>query len=674
VSIPSAVLAGAGFLIAAATGPWISENWETPTLVAVVVLAVAGILRPHFLFPLVAALLLGALRVPQPRDTPLDPPRPLSLEGEVDSWNRGEDPGGWGWLTNIRVGNEGECRELDAEESILFTSSQKGPEPGIRIAIRGRLEWRGGRVRLENAVWSPLPGEGSPSFLPALRHAIRQRLESRLPPREAGLAKALLLGERSGVAANRRRDFRELGLLHLLAVSGLHFWVWDGLLRILLPLRLRFLRIPLLLLAGILAGGRPPVVRALTALILRDLFASRGFSIPGIRLWAGAMFAEIALLPCREAGLGFVLSYSATAALILAGPSPGLGSWAGTLRMSAAAWMGTAGILHAFQGTLEPWSIPLTPPLAWLLPFRLLGAGIALTPLPVSGFLLGLGGLEDLLLGATQGLPGRPWVIPQSASLGVGIAGWAGIALLHTGNRMPKFPRLLCWALLPLLLLPGPARPGIAALSLGHGLGMVVAGTHSTILFDLGSGEDSPAGIVDRRLLPLLAMEGWAFPGRVILSHRDLDHRNGLPALSRRGSWREIQVLEGQRFFLDGLDPFQVEVLGCRRPAAEGANSQGRVLDVRGPHGFRAILLGDTGGWALRELISRMDPGPVALLVLPHHGLTTDGLGELLDHFLPKRSWVSCGRGDLPLPAAALLRSRGIPLASTLEGNLLMAP
>ena len=104
-------------------------------------------------------------------------------------------------------------------------------------------------------------------------HRIRSRLDDALhrsvPEPVAPVAAAVLLGLRAGITPGTYADFREAGLAHLLAVSGLHAGLVLGLSllvsRALLGRRYGvYLLGPLLLLWGyiLLAGAPPSAVRA----------------------------------------------------------------------------------------------------------------------------------------------------------------------------------------------------------------------------------------------------------------------------------------------------------------------------------------------------------------------------------------------------------------------------
>jgi competence protein ComEC len=69
-------------------------------------------------------------------------------------------------------------------------------------------------------------GRGSLGFpmgtVESLRKPVREFLGERLPPQDAALLKALILGERQDIRKSLREPFQAAGVAHVLAVSGLH--------------------------------------------------------------------------------------------------------------------------------------------------------------------------------------------------------------------------------------------------------------------------------------------------------------------------------------------------------------------------------------------------------------------------------------------------------------------
>ncbi len=676
---------------------------------AAVLLAGLAFLRPRGgrLGSLAAAAALSALaRTPPPPPAATGTARPVAFTGrviEVDAERVRLDRLDWpGAPTSARD------LELTARTAAPAARGPTAPTLGARVGVEGLLENRGGRLGLVRARLAPRPGPEAtaPRWsepVLTLRSAVRDRLDAALPAESAGLARALLLGESWAAPEWQREAYRRFGLLHLLAVSGLHLWLWDRLLRFLLPGRRfgRALRLGLLGLAAVLAGARPPVLRALAAVLAHEAVELRRRRLIPTAAWAAAWAAEWSLGDPQRHGLGLVLSYAATGALLLAlhrsaaggsapvGRSGPLRAAATGARVSLACTLGAAPWIHARWGTLEPWSVPASPVLGLLLPLRTGFSLLALAPglAPIATCVLGaVDACERTLWRRLDSLPAAPWVRPDLPGWAVALTCALGLAAL-AGRRRAVRRAALVLAPLPFLLtaVPGAplaprASPAVAALPVGHGLGILVVGERASLLFDLGSRDRSGRALLDDVLLPTLAVHHWPAPELAVASHGDGDHVAGLAAWAQRApDARLLLVSAGAEGDLGGrLAPWRVRVLGTRAAVRGVANLGGPVLELRceGAAGreVRVVVLGDQEGWSLRDLARRLDPGPVDLLVLPHHGRSLDGVAELLDRLRPRRAWVSTEQPAAEVAAAAGCARRAIPLRSTAAGLLVLAP
>lgn len=628
---------------------------------------------------LACALLLGAARPPTPTNPDHDRLRPISGEATLALWRSTGNGEGRFLLEHLRW--PGMVLPSGTPQPTLAGDGQwqgrSPPHPGERVHWEGLLHCRNGKSWLGWARLHAVPG-GTTRPLATLRQKLGARLDARLPPADAGLARALLLGDWSVVEDGWAESYRRLGLLHLLAVSGMHFWLWNALLLQIPGLRRTRARWAALLLLGALAGAGPAVSRALAGLLLREWTQHRARCVHAKRLWALALFLECALGAPERQGLGFVLTYSATG-FLLSLPQSAQSAWlARTLRTSTAAFLGSAPALHALRGTVEWGSIPLTPVFALTLPARMVLAVVALLPggsAAASLLFAWMRHAEAKLLRVCDALPGTPLALTQIPAIAVTAAAVIGLFALraHAQGRCAR-AALAVLAMTTLLCLRAPAVPACLLLPTGHGLSVVVCGQAGTLLYDLGSRGQNPADLVDRVLLPELARRGWPAPRVGVLSHADADHAAGLRLFQDRDGLKMCDLRAGSELSLTGFFPYTVRVIGCRAAVSHVRNAAGPVLEIRshtsmGPS-RRAVVLGDQFGYALRELRSRLEPGPIDLLVLPHHGLTTDGLDELLDHLLPREAWAACGPEDLPLAAAPLCARRGILLRTTEQGAL----
>ncbi len=120
--------------------------------------------------------------------------------------------------------------------------------------------------------------KGAWKWIQHLRREIRSFIDRNLPPGEAGLLKALVIGDRGGLSRETRERFAAAGVAHVLSISGLHVGMLGlvafivvrflGSLSSTLMLRWNlfkiatFLSFVAVLFYAALAGGRIPTVRA----------------------------------------------------------------------------------------------------------------------------------------------------------------------------------------------------------------------------------------------------------------------------------------------------------------------------------------------------------------------------------------------------------------------------
>lgn len=421
-------------------------------------------------------------------------------------------------------------------------------------------------------------------FIAPVRHAILARLQLLLPTREAELASAVLLGQRTADSRAISAPFTVLGMAHLFAVSGLHVGILLGI--VLLPGRALglsprnsvwplWLFLPLYL---ILTGLPGSVVRAggmgLVAAMARPL----GRRVDTLRLlgllyWVGSL-----LDPTQNQDTGLQLSYLAAAGILLLSritdgfnftANRWLNPWLTGLAVSFAAQWFTLPIVARSFG-----QISLLSPLANLVTVPLFGLAIwaVVSGLAASIVWLPLGqdlaAIAWLLLRSINGgvawfaqlTGGQPW------GLGVpGLAqdiGWFVLtAMLLALLRWRQSCRrrwpldMVAWGLLPVLLLQlsGPMTRNLPAqdsivfwqFDVGQGdCGLLVFPDGWTAVIDTGGryGHRAPpsAGPLSRSILPFLRREGIEKVDAVLLTHGHLDHTGGAIALSEAvtvGQW-----------------------------------------------------------------------------------------------------------------------------------------
>ncbi|MDT0630163.1 DNA internalization-related competence protein ComEC/Rec2 [Rubrivirga sp. S365] len=538
-------------------------------------------------------------------DLDRDDRAPVTLWGTVDSV-----PTGSGWSVRFRLRPDSAARGGAArpvagpvQVSLLTPDDRRPVYPALRLGDRVRLSGRlatpprprnpaqmdyGAYLRGQG-IWATLrvDDETGAAFLaPSARWAdrvavavqrhVRVALARTVPSAEArGVLLALLLADRSRVDGEALDAFRQTGLMHLLAVSGLHVGLVGlalyGLLKPLLGrLGLRHRTVEALRAAVTLAvlavyvlvtGGSVSVVRAFVMVAL--VLAGRALERPSDTLnTLGA--AALVLLVSRPTALfdvGFQLSFAAVAAIVTLTPlltaavsarvrerTVG-GAVVGSVAVSLAATVGTAPVLLAHFGRLPLGALVLNLP---AIPLTGLTLGSGLAAVATSGWLApaaaAFGALADLsaralLLTSRVGAGWLDWaaldVYVESPLVLAALA--LGAAALAVWRRPALRLRLALTAAACLggaawaHALSAEARPHLDAvfLDVGQGDATLLAlpnGRH--VLVDAGL--RSPyVDEGERTVLPHLARYGIDRVDALVLTHADADHIGGAAAVMR---------------------------------------------------------------------------------------------------------------------------------------------
>jgi competence protein ComEC len=400
-----------------------------------------------------------------------------------------------------------------------------------------------------------------------LKDWITQRVNAHVRGTEAALIQSLLLGERGGLPEDVREGFARSGVIHVLAVSGLHVgFVILVSLAIFTLLRVprsmtSLLTLVLLLFYVYLTNVRPSVVRAsiMGGLLLVAHDLQRRTPVANSLALAALIiliFSPLALFQASfqlsfAAVLGIVYLYRPLDQLLVRGPlrrikRHALGRYTlGLLLVSLAAQMGTLPLSAFYFGR-----IPLVALFANLLVIPLVFAvvGFAAIALIVTPLWSSLAHLywEASGFSATAVLT----VVDHSSRLPMASVDYPRPDLVHAGLFAAVLILLLSWrkrwgrvaALVITLLSLNLAAWRAAAWSpslevvffdVGQAdAALVTAPNGRTLLIDSGDRwQGSDAG--QRTILPYLRRRGIRRLDAVIFTHAHEDHYGGLPSLLR---------------------------------------------------------------------------------------------------------------------------------------------
>lgn len=552
-----------------------------------------------------------------------------------------------------------------------------------------------------------------------LRAAVERRLTtafSDLP--QAGMLRALTLGERGGIDANQWSVLRATGTGHLVAISGLHIglvaglgftcgrWLWSRC----HACTLRF------------AAPRAAAIAAIVAATGYAVLA--GFGVPTRRAWIMALVVLLGVLLQRAArpaqGLslalllvvlddpfavvspGFWLSFAAVAIIfaLLAGPggrSVGrTGRVRQLVRLQLALSVGLLPLTLLFFGQLGWVAVPanlFAVPWTSLVLVPLLFAGLlCLYPLPALAQLLFLlaGWAAELMQRVLDGfaaLPGAALGMPQAPAWTM-LAAMAGVALLLLPRGTPQ-RGLGCVLLVPLAAW-SPSRPPVGEawftlLDVGQGLAAVVRTHRHTLVYDTGPRFSPDFDTGNAVVAPYLQAHGLRRVDTLVISHGDNDHRGGAASLDRRVpsyrvltsvperiDWRyAARCSEGQSWQWDEV---HFRILHPPADSAGRGNDASCVLQVEAAAGGRVLLTGDIEADAERMLVERhAEDLRSHILVAPHHGSRSSSTPAFVQAVAPERVLVPAGyrnRFGFPHPTVtARYRALGAQILTTADSG-----
>ena len=258
----------------------------------------------------------------------------------------------------------GTPRKLPRENELnFFTSSFV--KTLTKNKIRGTMWIKGDALKVVGVSEFPIC-----RVFERIRTFLRRGIKSTLPENEAALLAGIFLGDKSELPADIRSMFSNTGVIHIMAVSGLHVGIVAGMLWFLLKrLKLRnslraLMTIAMLFMYCFLVGFKPSVVRAtvMSAFILSShIFKRRPNSFNAL---GAAALLILAINPNQLTNIGFQLSFTAAGGILyfyprLANllseklPKTKLGKILSLLLLTVAVQLGTAPLVayffHKFQ-------------------------------------------------------------------------------------------------------------------------------------------------------------------------------------------------------------------------------------------------------------------------------------------------------------------------------------
>lgn len=386
-------------------------------------------------------------------------------------------------------------------------------------------------------------------------------LDRILPEGDAEVMKAVLLGDRSGLSKEIKEDFKRNGIIHIMAVSGLHIsLIGMTLYKLLRKSGVRIIIAALfstviMYMYGVMCGMSTSAFRAIVMFLVNlgaDI-VGRSYDMLSALSLSGIMILASEPLYIRHSG--FLMSFGAVLAIGYALPALPDFIKDGRLKIISAGlsiMLVTLPVNMSFYYTYPVYSIVLNIFVLPLMSVLMLFGIISL----ISGALFVPAGIILayvchfiikwflLLCNVGKKLPGNTWyaghadiwqVVFYLVMLGIFVLlGSREVkAYLVLGKNKKHRQKLLSitrYALLfaGIVILCIRIRPQlrITALDVGQGDGIVIETKSASYLIDGGS--TSKKDIAKNQLVPFLSYSGIGSLDAVIVTHEDEDHISGI--------------------------------------------------------------------------------------------------------------------------------------------------
>lgn len=503
---------------------------------------------------------------------------------------------------------------------------------------------------------------------------------------------ALSFGYRELIQPQRWDLLKSSGLIHLMAISGLHIGIAFGigyqlgkLVRLVSP---RLLWLPTLFGLGFayfyswFAGFTLPTLRALVMCVVASYLLWRGQNISVMRFVLVSLCIVLMIWPFSALSSSFWLSFGTLGAVLyIAFNSNNSSSQPNFIErvlklikiqvlltlliapFSMLFFKGVSLISVIYNLLLLPWVSMVTIPLLFLSMFlsliaeSLIGGSESMARFSTQLWILVDLSLEPLVFSLP--FSEQFWTqvdnhVTVLLAFLILFFAFIGRYLKHGAVAVIISVFLLWWEFGKVK----QDRLTIDVLDVGHGLSLILERNNQVVVYDLGNAW--PGGsMVESLLIPVLNQRGINELQGVIISHFDSDHAGGYPALLENYQPEWIRASQSLNHQMSSIvqactlgevwqwQNVQFEVLWPPKLVNRAYNPHSCVIRVVEPiSGFSMLLTGDielVSEWLLAREEGRLQSD---VMLVPHHGSDTSSIAPFIEAVSPKLAIASLAKGN----------------------------